>query len=403
MMFLQFFIAGAFIPVLSLYLKDVRHFSGTQSGLILSVTAAGSILSPLVTSFVADRIVSAERLLGILHLLGGVFLFLFASQEQFLPLVVLYSLYTIASVPTFALTSAIVFHHSPDARHKFGEIRVWGTLGWIAVAWLFGCLWLGQAGSSLSISRLPDALLLAAISSAVLGIYAFTLPARRVAARDRATFIPAESLAVFRNPVIIRLCIFMMGMSFFYRFYYFGTAPFLNDAGFAQSSIMPLMSLGQITEVGAMMFLSRFIIKWGPRKVVLCGLSLDLFRYAAAALGAPGALVIAGLVVHGLAYTFVYTTVSIYLDRSCDDKSRTGVHQIFLMITSGFGSFAGSIFCGMVMDAASIGGAVNYHLFWLVPTIGLSMILIAMALMKTSPPVPLSCRRGGTFTPSSPL
>jgi MFS family permease len=90
MMFLQFFIAGAYAPVLSLYLKDFLHFSGTQTGIILSVTAAGALIAPLVTSLVADRFIKAERLLGVLQIAGGALLGLFATQTEFVPVTVLY-------------------------------------------------------------------------------------------------------------------------------------------------------------------------------------------------------------------------------------------------------------------------------------------------------------------------
>jgi nucleoside transporter len=382
MMFLQFFIAGAFTPVLSLYLKDSLHFSGFQVGMILSMTAIGSIIAPLVATFAADRWVRAEYLLGILQLLGGALIGAFSFQHRFLPVMALYLAYTIITVPTFALTSAIVFHHSPDTRHKFGAIRVWGTVGWIVVAWLFSFLWLRQAGSGVAADRLPDALKLAALASFALGLYAFTLPRSHEPHKDRNGFLPVESLRVLRNPAIIRLCIFMLFVSFFYRFYYFGTGPFLRAIGFPDDRIMPTMSLGQLPEIFAMGILGWLLVRFGSKKIILIGLALDIFRYGTAALGGPSWLVIAGLTVHGLAYTFIYTTAAIYLDRFCDGKSRTGAHQLFTMLTSGFGNFAGNLFCGSVMDACTVGQSqVNYHVFWLVPSAGLFIMLFSLLFL----------------------
>jgi nucleoside transporter len=389
MMFLQFFIAGAFTPVLSLYLKDSLHFSGFRVGLILSVTAVGSIIAPLVTSFVADRLIRAEHLLGILQMLGGGLMLVFAQQKGFLPVMTLYLGYTLISVPTFALTNAIVFHHSPLTRHKFGAIRVWGTVGWIVVAWLFSWLWLRNGGAGIAASRLPDALRLAAVSSFALGLYAFTLPSSRQLHKNSGGFLPIESIRVLKDPAIIRLCIFMLFVSFFYRFYYFGTGPFLRAIGFADSAIMPTMSLGQIPEIFAMGVLGWLLVRLGSKKIILIGLALDIFRYATAAMGGPPWLVIAGLCVHGLAYTFIYTTAAIYLDRCCDGKSRTGAHQLFTMVTSGFGNFAGNIFCGIVMDTCAAGNAsVNYHAFWFVPSAGLFIMLFVLLFFFKNPSAP---------------
>ena len=388
MMFLQFFIAGAFTPVLSLYLKDTLRFSGFQVGMILSVTAVGSIVAPLVTSLVADRWIRAERLLGVLQLLGGGLLGAFALQTAFLPVTAIYLGYTLINVPTFALTNAIVFHHSPDTRHKFGNIRVWGTIGWIAVAWLFSWFWLRGVGSHAATGRLSDALKLAAVSSILLGLYAFTLPASGRSSANRGGFLPIASLRVFKNPAIVRLCIFILLLSFFYRFYFFGTAPFLRAIGFPDSTIMPVMSLGQVPEIFAMGVLAWMLMRFGSRKIILLGLALDLFRYLTAAAGGPHWLVIAGLCVHGLSYTFIYTTASIYLDRCCDTASRTGAHQLFSMITSGVGNFGGNLFCGMVMDVCTTGQqAVNYRVFWLVPSTGLIIMLFVLLLFLRNPPV----------------
>jgi len=381
MMFLQFFIAGAFTPVLSLYLKDFLHFSGAQTGMILSVTAAGAVIAPVVTTMVADRLVRAEHLLAYLQIAGGALLWVFALQAEFVPVTLLYLCYTVINVPTFALTNAIVFHHSPEARHAFGAIRVWGTIGWIAVAWLFSWFWLhGGTG------HLPDALKLAAVASFILGFYALSLPASAGMRGGPSGFLPIESLRVLKNPAIVRLCVFMLAISFFYRFYFFGTAPFLRAIGFSDSAIMPVMSLGQVPEIFAMTILGWLLLRHGSKKIILLGLLLDIFRYATAAAGTPHWLVIAGLTVHGLSYTFIYTTAAIYLDRFCDASSRTGAHQLFSMITSGIGSFAGNIFCGNVMDACAVNGApVNYHVFWLVPAAGLIVLFFACKFFLKNP------------------
>jgi nucleoside transporter len=383
MMFMQFFIGGAFIPVLSLYLINHLHFSGSQAGIIIALTSLGSMVAPLFTAYVADRFVRSEHLLGICHLAGGMLMYAFAGQKTFVPATLLYLAYTLVSTPTFALTNAIVFHHSPGTRRRFGAMRVWGTIGWIAVAWLFSFLWLRGGGTGVAENRLPDALKLAAFASFALGAFAFTLPASRRLEENPAGLLPLHTLRVFKNPKVALFCVFMLFMTIVDRFYYFGTAPFLHAIGFQDKNIMPAMSLGQIPEVFGMVLLGWLLATSGSIKIMLLGIGFDLFRYAACAFGGPPELIIAGLAVHGLAYTFVYTTAAIYLDGFCDKASRTGVHQLFGMLTSGVGNFSGSILVGATLDrCTSAGGMIDYRRFWLTPTIGAVLFGAALLVMS---------------------
>jgi nucleoside transporter len=386
-MFLQFFIAGAFVPVLSLYLINYLHFSGRQAGIIFSLTSVGSIVAPLFTMYIADRFIRAERLLGLCHGAGGAIMFAFAAQTAFVPAALLYLAYTLINTPTFALTNAIVFHHSPGTRQRFGSIRVLGTIGWIAVAWLFSFLWLRHGQADVAGTRLPDALKLAGAASMVLGAFAFLLPAPVRRAGNEAGFFPLQAMRVFKNPRVAQFCLFMFFMTMVDRFYYFGTSPFLHFIGFSDKNIMPLMSLGQVPEVFGMFLIGWLLRRSGSKKVMLLGIGFDLFRYAACAAGGPHALVISGLLVHGLAYTFIYTTAAIHFDGFCDEASRTGAHQLFGMLTAGIGNCTGSLLVGASLDwCTSSGGSIAYRSFWLVPTFGTAALFAAMLILISAPP-----------------
>jgi hypothetical protein len=159
-------------------------------------------------------------------------------------------------------------------------------------------------------------------------------------------------------------------VSFIDRYFYFGTAPFLRQIGFHEADIMPAMSLGQVPEVFAMVLLGFFIARLGSKKVLAIGVLMEVARFAAFAVGAPVLLVLTGLSFHGIAYAFFFTTAFIYLDRHCDSNSRSGVHQLFAIINTGFGSFFGSLVAGKTLDFFKIPGTgqVDYQGFWAVPT-----------------------------------
>jgi nucleoside transporter len=379
MMFIQFFVAGATLPVLSLYLKDSLSFTGAQIGLVLGVSAVSSIVSPMFMTFVADRLISSERLLCLLNVASGVCMIIFAAQTEFYPVLLMYTVYSVVQNPTVPLLSAITFNHAPTERRKFGNIRVWGTIGWIAVAWMFSLMTLKDAVAPESVSRLPLLLNISAITSFVMAAYSLTIPKgvkNGLPAGERREFFPASAFKIMLKPQVMTLSIMGAAVTFSDRFYSVATAPFLKQIGFSERGIMPAMSLGQIPEIFAMGMLGYFLKKWGVKAVLLVGMVMKIYRYAACAFGESSRfLIYSGLSVHGLAYAFTLITAVICLDYFCDERDRSGVHQLYAVLTGGVGGFLGSYAAGWVIDLFTPpGGAANYSAVWTVALV-LSVII----------------------------
>jgi nucleoside transporter len=381
MMFLQYFILGATVPIFSLYLTRYLQFSGFQTGAILSMSAVAAFVSPLAGAFVADRLINATRLYGLCHLIAGFLMAVLSYRSRFGAFLFIYLTYMLVFGPTLALSNAITFHHLPDSERSFGGIRMWGTIGWIAVAWLFGFFWLRSDGDVMT-GRLPDALKLSAISSILLGLYAFTLPVRQVQSVKTRRIIPIESIRVMVHRDIVLLSVISFFVSFVNRFYYFGTGPFLRHIGFDESTIMPAMSLGQVPEVFAMGLLGLFHKRFGLKRVITFGILMELGRFSSFAIGTPTILVLAGISFHGIAFAFYHTSAFIYLDSHCDKNSRSGVHQLFAIITSGFGSFFGSLTAGKTLDMSTKAnsGGINFWSYWAVPA-GLSLFTLIIVML----------------------
>ena len=387
MMFLQYFVLGATVPILSLYLTGYLNLSGTQTGTILSMSAVAAVVSPLGGAFLADRFIGATFLYGICHVLAGMLMGFLSFQTRFEMFLIFYLIYMLVFGSTNSLSNAIVFHHLPDSAKRFGGIRMWGTIGWIAVAWIFGFFWLRSSGDIL-ISRLPDALKLSALSSISLGIYAFTLPPTHIKRAPRKRIFPIESFRVIAHPDIIILSSISFLVALVERFYYFGTAPFLRQTGFHESNIMPAMSIGQIPEVFAMSLLGFFLMRLGMKRVLAIGVLMEFGRFAAFSLGFHPLVIFMGISFHGIAFTFFFATAFIYLDQHCNRESRTGVHQLFGIINSGLGSFCGSLLAGKTLDIFKFSGSdqVNYLFFWAVPAaISLIALLVILLLFKDLP------------------
>ncbi|MCF7972810.1 MAG: MFS transporter [Phycisphaerae bacterium] len=382
MMFLQYVVMGTIWPIISLYLRQVLGFSGTQTGTVLAMSAVAAFVAPVVGACVADRWISAERLLSLCHFLAAMAMGLISVQTRFSAVLALYLVYTLSMGPTVPLTNAITFHHAPGGHRKFGNTRVWGTVAWVVVAWTFGYLWLGKTTDSAAhVSRLPDALKLSAMASLALGLYALTLPRAGQRLQGRIGLIPRESIAVLIRPQVLLIAGISLIVGIIDRYYYFGTALFLKHRGISEALIMPLMSLGQIAEIFAMCVLSRLLTHLGTKRTLLLGLLAEIGRFSAFAFGTSTASVLVGNACHGLAYTFFFTAVYITIDSFCDKASRTGLHQLFTIITSGFGALSANLLAGYCLDRfVSASASVDYRSFWLVPLIMAALSFVVLAL-----------------------
>ncbi len=388
MMFLQYFVMGSTMPILSLYFKDCLGFTGLQIGVVLGMSAVAALVSPFVGAVLADRRISAERLLGICHLAAAGLMFSLRLQEQFAGVAPFYLAYTLVMGPTVPLTNAITFHHLKDGNHKFGNTRVFGTVGWVAVAWLFGYLWLRGSGATFLSERLPDALLLSSFSSLALAVYALTLPRREVTSQKTLPIIPIGSIRVLVRPRVMLLASVSLVVGIVDRYYYFGTAPFLHHLGFSDSTIMPSMSLGQIVEIVAMVFLATLIKKIGIKLTMIIGILAEVWRFTAFSIGSSPYIVISGIACHGVAYAFFFTTVFITIDNYCDDQTRTGLHQLFSIIVFGLGSLLANLLAGTCFDFFIGDNQMepSYALFWMIPAILSTVSLLAVVFAYRDKP-----------------
>ena len=380
MMFLQYVVMGAIWPIISLYLKQVLGFSGTQTGTVLAMSAVAAFVAPVVGACVADRWISAERLLSLCHFCAALAMGLISLQTRFGAVAALYLAYTIFMGPTVPLTNAITFLHAPNGQKNIGSTRVWGTVGWVVVAWGFGYVWLGKtAGDTIDVSRLPDALKLSAMASLALGMYGLTLPNAGKRIQGKVRLIPMESIRVLLQPQVLLISGVSLFIGIIDRYYYFGTALFLKHRGFSEATIMPVMSLGQIAEIVAMCMLARLLTSLGTKRTLLLGLLAEIVRFGTFAFGTSTVMILIGNACHGLAYTFYFTAVYITIDTFCDKQSRTGLHQLFTIITSGFGALSANLLGGYCLDRFVNAPVVaDYRLFWGVP---LAMAVVSFVIL----------------------
>ncbi|MBN1760000.1 MAG: MFS transporter [Chitinispirillaceae bacterium] len=383
MMFLQFLVLGSTMPIISLYLKIKCGFSGLQIGYILAGSALSTLASPFIGALIADRYISAERLLSFTHAAGALILYILSTQTDFLPVFICHLSYWLLIGPTTALTTAITFHHAPEAVKTFGGIRLWGTIGWIAAAWIYRllCLW-RQYDST---ENLELALQLGVYSSLVLTLFALFIP-RGAPRIDRPpTLLPRESLAVIlRKPVLV-LCIFTGLIAIADRMYMFGGAPYLQSLGYRENNILPVLSIGQFPEILGMALLGAAILRFGNKKVLLLGVLLEIIRFILFMLKVKGMVLYSSIGIHGLTYTFIFVTASIFLDSRCTPENRSGAHQYFALFVGGVSTLAGNILSGFVAELATLPGTgeIRFEQFWFVPLLfSIAGFLILLLFFK---------------------
>jgi nucleoside transporter len=392
MMFLEYMIWGAWSPVLSAYLEKIG-FTGVQSGWIYALLPLGCMIAPFAGGQLADRYIATEKLLAILHLVGGVVLCVMATTTSYGGFSTLMFVWALFYAPTLALTNSITFHHLPDAEKKFGLVRVFGTLGWIGagllltgmrLAWPDGIPGLGGS----------DSLWLAGASSFALGIFSFVLPHTPPAKTGESPWAFLAALKLLRDPSFAIFIAISFVVSTELMFYYVLTAPFLQSSaiGIAPANVPAVMTLAQAAEIGTMLMLPWMLGKWGVRKTMALGIIAWPFRYAIFAYGQPWQLVVAALTLHGICYVCFFVVCYIYVNSVASPDIRASAQAFITFVVLGVGMFVGSNFAGWIQDYFTVitpdGPHVDYMKVFLVPcvlTVVCALVFLLTFRERSSP------------------
>jgi nucleoside transporter len=379
MMFLQYFVWGAWYVTMGTYLGQTLHFDGQQIGLAFGTTALAAMISPFFVGLVADRFFATEYVLAVLHLVGAATLYyvsLLTTFDRIYPVLIVH---TLCYMPTLALTNSISFHQMRDPGKEFPAIRVLGTIGWIVAGLVIGFLGLEASAQQFRV---------AAGAAVALGLFCLVLPhTPPTQAGQRIGFgeiIGLEALQLLKDR---SFAIFFLG-SFLIciplQFYYAFTNPFLNEIGVTNAA--GKMTLGQMSEIGFMLVMPLFFARLGVKKMLLIGMLAWTVRYLLFAWGNNGALVwmlYVGILLHGVCYDFFFVTGQIYVDRRAPGHLRAAAQGLIAFVTLGVGMFIGSWLSGKVVDLYVVAGSVSQHdwpKIWLVPALSAAAVLVLFAL-----------------------
>jgi nucleoside transporter len=381
MMFLQFFIWGAWYTSIAVYMtelgmKDLTHWPYT-------VNPIAAIIAPFFLGLIADRYFATEKVLGILHLIGGVVLFATPQASQSPTLfIVLLLLYNLCYMPTLGLANSLAFHHITEQEKQFPVIRVFGTIGWI-VAGLFISFVLGKITGQMAEST-PTPLYTAGVASILLGLFSFSLPhtppkgaGQQVSLRSIAGLDALQTLGS-KPFYVFLLCSFLICIPL--AAYYNFTQLYLKASGF--ENIAGTQTLGQMSEVVFMLLMPLFFARLGVKKMLLVGMLAWVVRYALFAVGAPESvtwMIIIGIALHGICYDFFFVTGQIYVDKKSSPAIRGQAQGFLVLVTYGLGMLIGAQVAGATYNNFLAGAEgltpEQWQQFWWLPA-GFALVVL---------------------------
>ena len=396
MMFLQYALWGAWLPVTARYLSATISegglgFTGSEIGMILGLAGSiGAIAAPFIAGQIADRYFSTERVLAILVTAGGAVKWITAYQTEYGAWLILSILYSVLYMPTLALSNSITFSHIDDQENNFPKIRVWGTIGWIVASWVFPMIWLQQnlhfqwmppfiVGSEVAnvTSRLADALKFSGLISLSYGAFCFLLPHTPPKRNAVEKLAFKKAFELFKEASFTILVVASLAVSIIHQIYFLQTGPFLSHIGILDSQIGPAMTIGQFAEIITMAYLGFFLKRLGFHKVISIGIAAYCVRYAIFGTESfPVWVMVISQAFHGFCYAFFFAAAYIYVDKIADEDVRHSAQTVFGIIILGGGPVIGGWLSGYLQNVYTVNGIFDYSAFWYI----LSMIGLATAL-----------------------
>lgn len=375
MMLLEYFIWGSWYVTMSTYMAQYLNASGVQIGAAYSALAIATMISPFFIGMVADRYFAAQRIMGVLHIVGAMLLYLATQIEDNTTFYWVILIYSLLYMPTIALSNSIAFHQMSDPGKMFPWIRVFGTVGWIIS---------GLMIIALKIEGTEFTFQMAAIASLVLGLFSFALPdtpPKGKATEPASSAIGTEAFVLFKDKPYLVFFIAAVLVCIPLSFYYGFANLFLNEAGMENAA--GKMTLGQVSEALFILAIPFLFYRIGVKNMVLIGMVAWFLRYICFAHGDSGAnlwMLYAGIILHGICYDFFFVTGYMYTERKAGAKIKNAAQGLFTFATYGLGMFIGTWFSGFTADYYTQNGQFNWTSIWYVPA-GIAVFVLLYFLI----------------------
>ena len=388
MMFLEFFIWGAWFVTLGTFMGNNLSATGAETGMAYSTQSWGAIIAPFIIGLIADRFFNAEKILGVLHIIGAILMYMMFQANDFTTFYPYVLGYMIAYMPTLALVNSVAFKQMKDPAKEFSFIRVWGTIGWILAGLLISYYFHWDSKENAAAGMLQNTFLMTAIVSIILGIFSFFLPKTppSISKKDTVTIssiLGLDALKLLKDRNFLVFFISSVLICIPLAFYYQNANPFLSEIGVENPT--GKMTIGQVSEVVFMLLLPFFFKKFGFKKTILVGMLAWVLRYVLFAYGNSGELafmLITGIALHGICYDFFFVSGQIYTDSKAGDKVKSAAQGLITLATYGIGMLVGFWVAGKIVDANVLAGASHgWQDIWLFPALFAAGVFIIFGLL----------------------
>ncbi len=367
MMFLEFFIWGSWYVTMGTYLNQTLKASDVQNGLAYGTQSLGAIIAPFIIGLIADRFFSAQKILGVLHIIGAGLMYILTQKSNFNGFYPYILLYMVLFMPTIALVNAVAFKQLSNAEKQFATLRVFGTVGWIVAGLVIGWLQWEKTTSLVNTFRL------AAIASLVLGIFSFFLPDTPPASEGKqVTFgdiIGLEALGLLKQRNFLIFFLSSMLICIPLAFYYQEANLFLNEIKLENAA--GKMTLGQASETLFMILIPFFFRRFGIKYMLLIGMVSWAVRYLLFGFGDVTGVTVSflylGIMLHGICYDFFFVTGQIYTNKAANERIRSSAQGLITLATYGIGMLIGFWIAGLVTEHFKTAEGHDWRSIWMVP------------------------------------
>jgi len=380
-MFMEYAVWGAWMPVLAARLLGPLKMSGKQTGWIYATFPLACIVSPLISGFLADKYLNTEWILGGAHIIGALLLFVAAKKTTFKSLFVVMLFYCLCYAATLPLVNVMLFANVSDVANQ-GKVFIWAPIAWALIGWLLsGWRWIFKTGE-----QGRDCLYLGAILSIIMGVGCLLLlPAREPPGKTEIPIIQAMAMLKDINFLIFIL----VSMVFFglMQLYFLSTAPFMQDMGIPSKNVPASMGIAQAVQAIATFFLLALLLeKIGTKWTLVVGSSCWLLLYLIYINGKPRSLIVAGQSLHGIAYVLFVIVGQIYANSLASEDTISSMQALYFAVTTGIGLFLGTQFAGFLMDKFRKEDKFQWRQIYIVPAaIAFACILIFILFLKLNP------------------
>ena len=383
MMFLEFFIWGAWFVTLGTFLGNNLKASGSETAAVFSTQSWGAIIAPFIIGLIADRYFNAEKILGILHLIGA---FLMYQMYQSVEVGMFYTYvlsYMILYMPTLALVNSVSFNQMKDPEKEFANIRVWGTIGWIIAGLSISYFFHWDSAEGISSGLLKNTFLLSGIAAFILGLFSFSLPKTPPKVSDEkikiGDIIGLDALKLLKDKNFAIFFVSSILICIPLAFYYQNANLFLTEAGVENPT--GKMAIGQISEALFLLLIPVFFTRFGFKKTILIGMLAWAIRYVLFAYGNGTDLsfmLILGIALHGICYDFFFVSGQIYTNSKAGEKYKSAAQGLITLATYGVGMLIGFAVAGWITDNYKMAdGAVNWEMVWIIPA-GIAVVVFLL-------------------------